>query len=96
MLALLAADLSRSPTGQLTARVIITGVRAYRVTLGRLDSAAGIRCRFDPSCGHYAEEAIRRHGALHGGLLTLRRLVRCGPWTPRGSFDPVPPVPRKP
>ena len=46
-------------------------------------------CRFHPSCSAYADEALQRHGAWRGGLLTARRVCRCGPWT-RGGFDPVP------
>jgi len=46
-------------------------------------------CRFSPSCSHYAVEAIERHGALRGGLLAARRLLRCRPGGARGA-DPVP------
>lgn len=46
-------------------------------------------CRFAPSCSHYAAEAVRTHGALHGSWLALRRLMRCQPLHP-GGFDPVP------
>jgi putative membrane protein insertion efficiency factor len=46
-------------------------------------------CRFCPSCSDYAEEALARHGAWRGGLLTLGRVCRCGPWHP-GGHDPVP------
>ena len=52
-------------------------------------------CRFAPTCSHYAAEAIRQHGALRGGGLALRRLLRCTPLS-AGGFDPVPPVPRAP
>ena len=62
-------------------------LNAYRVTLGHLFAGA---CRFQPSCSHYAEEAIRRHGSLRGGCLTLSRLCRCHPFHP-GGMDPVPP-----
>ncbi|MFY8092071.1 MAG: membrane protein insertion efficiency factor YidD [Niveispirillum sp.] len=48
------------------------------------------RCRFYPSCSHYALEALSVHGALRGGWLTLRRLARCHPWGGDG-YDPVPP-----
>lgn len=46
-------------------------------------------CRFEPSCSQYALEAVRRFGALRGGLLAARRLGRCNPWGPFGP-DPVP------
>jgi putative membrane protein insertion efficiency factor len=46
-------------------------------------------CRFEPSCSAYAVEALTRHGAARGSWLTLRRLLRCGPWHP-GGHDPVP------
>lgn len=46
-------------------------------------------CRFAPSCSAYAIEAIERHGAIKGGALALRRILRCHPWGGSG-FDPVP------
>lgn len=47
-------------------------------------------CRFYPSCSAYAVEALQVHGVLTGSWLTIRRLLRCGPWHP-GGIDPVPP-----
>ena len=46
-------------------------------------------CRFHPSCSAYAIEAITAYGALRGGWLTLRRLVKCQPFF-TGGYDPVP------
>lgn len=46
-------------------------------------------CRFYPSCSHYGLEAIRRFGALKGGWLTVKRLLKCHPFHP-GGIDPVP------
>ncbi len=46
-------------------------------------------CRFEPSCSHYAEEALNRFGVCRGLYLTVHRLLRCNPWGGSG-YDPVP------
>lgn len=67
-------------------RVLIDLLRIYQRTLSPL---LGPRCRFYPSCSHYAVEALQRHGALRGGALTLGRISRCHPLN-SGGLDPVP------
>jgi uncharacterized protein len=68
------------------AHVLSAAVRVYQWTLSPF---VGRQCRFDPTCSHYALEALSRHGAIRGGWLTLRRLARCHPWGGWG-YDPVP------
>jgi hypothetical protein len=68
------------------ARVLLGLIELYRYTLSWL---LGGYCRFEPSCSHYAEEAIERHGAGGGCWLALKRVLRCHPFC-RGGFDPVP------
>ena len=46
-------------------------------------------CRYYPSCSTYAIQALEKHGALRGGWLAVRRVVRCNPFR-AGGFDPVP------
>ena len=46
-------------------------------------------CRFQPTCSHYALEAIKRHGFARGSWLAAKRLVRCNPFS-EGGYDPVP------
>ncbi|HZL18078.1 MAG TPA: membrane protein insertion efficiency factor YidD [Polyangia bacterium] len=49
----------------------------------------GPRCRFEPSCSAYAEEALRVHGPWKGLRLAVWRLLRCQPFA-RGGIDAVP------
>ncbi|WP_452219599.1 membrane protein insertion efficiency factor YidD [Lacinutrix salivirga] len=46
-------------------------------------------CRFQPTCSHYAKEALEVHGFFKGGKLALRRIFSCHPWGRKG-YDPVP------
>lgn len=52
----------------------------------------GAHCRFEPTCSAYAMEALRRHGAATGTVLTTWRVLRCNPWCD-GGVDPVPSCP---
>lgn len=68
-------------------RAILTGpIRAYQRVLSPL---LGPRCRFHPSCSHYALEAIDRFGPGRGSWLAIKRISRCHPLN-AGGFDPVP------
>jgi uncharacterized protein len=77
-------------------RLLVAGlIRAYQLVisplLGLLIAPGGQICRFYPSCSEYALVAVQRHGALRGGWLAARRLLRCHPWNP-GGVDHVPGV----
>ncbi|HEX7485909.1 MAG TPA: membrane protein insertion efficiency factor YidD [Vicinamibacterales bacterium] len=70
----------------LPGRALLAAVRGYQLPLSPLFAGS---CRYTPSCSRYMSEAIRRHGAIRGGWLGLRRLARCHPLGSSG-FDPVP------
>jgi putative membrane protein insertion efficiency factor len=61
-------------------------LRAYQLAVSPFLPPA---CRFEPSCSRYASEAVERHGVACGGLLAVRRIARCHPWSSAG-YDPVP------
>jgi putative membrane protein insertion efficiency factor len=69
------------------ARVLLAPIYLYRRVISPLTPPT---CRFHPTCSQYAVTAIRKHGALRGGWLAIKRIARCHPWHP-GGFDPVPP-----
>ena len=66
--------------------LLIALVRGYQQWISRWLPP---RCRFYPSCSHYAIESLQKHGAAQGGWLTAKRLCRCHPLNP-GGYDPVP------
>ena len=69
--------------------VLLALVRFYRLAVSPWLAP---RCRYLPTCSEYALEAIKRHGALHGTGLAVRRIARCHPWGGSG-IDEVPDAP---
>jgi hypothetical protein len=67
-------------------KLFILPIRFYQYAISPL---LGPRCRFQPSCSHYAVEAIEEWGVLKGGWLAIKRIGKCHPWGPWG-YDPVP------
>lgn len=67
--------------------VLIWMIRFYRKHLSGLKRYP--TCRFQPTCSQYAIEAIEKYGALKGGFLAVKRILRCNPFHP-GGYDPVP------
>ena len=47
-------------------------------------------CRFVPSCSEYAIEAVKIHGVFKGGYLTLKRILKCHPFSKKSGLDEVP------
>ena len=66
---------------------LILLVRVYQVTLSPW---LGRQCRYEPTCSHYAIEALREWGPVRGSWMAARRILRCHPFV-RGGYDPVPP-----
>ena len=67
-------------------RILLAMVRFYRNAISPLRPPC---CRFVPTCSQYALEAIEKYGALKGGWLAFRRVLRCNPFH-KGGYDPVP------
>ena len=64
-------------------------IRSYQRNISPLRPPC---CRFIPTCSAYALEAVEKYGALKGGWLALRRILRCNPFHRQRSiqYDPVP------
>ena len=46
-------------------------------------------CRYTPTCSEYAMQAVEKYGAVKGGWLATKRILRCHPFH-EGGYDPVP------
>lgn len=66
--------------------LFIAFIRLYQIGISPYLAPS---CRYVPTCSSYGIEAIRKHGPLRGGWLTLKRIASCHPWGGSG-YDPVP------
>ena len=67
-------------------RLLIVIARGWQLGPSRV---LGPSCRYAPGCSEYAIQALEKHGAIKGGWLAVKRLLRCHPWGGHG-YDPVP------
>jgi putative membrane protein insertion efficiency factor len=68
-------------------RILLSCIRFYQKHLSGLKGYSS--CKFYPTCSKYSIEAIEKYGAFKGGILALRRILRCNPFS-KGGYDPVP------
>jgi putative membrane protein insertion efficiency factor len=67
-------------------RLALGLIKLYQDTVSRVLPDV---CRFQPTCSHYAVEAIKKHGLARGSWLAAKRIARCNPFS-EGGYDPVP------
>ena len=65
-------------------RSAMRAIRAYQL----LTAHRPPTCRYEPSCSHYAEAAIRARGAAVGSALAAWRVLRCNPFSRGGRDEP--------
>lgn len=68
-------------------KLLLKMIRFYRRCISPYKPAC---CRFTPTCSAYAMEAIEKYGAIKGGFLALKRILRCNPFYKGDFIDPVP------
>ncbi len=83
------ADSLRPPAKQVSVRVFSAAVASYHHYVHPL-SGRFIRCRYQPTCSRYAEQAVRKYGIAKGLVLSFRRVRSCTRAVPMGTRDPVP------
>ena len=66
-------------------KLIWSVIRGYQILISPM---LGTRCRFHPSCSHYAMQAIEQEGVFKGIALSIKRLLKCHPFHD-GGYDPI-------
>lgn len=67
--------------------LLILLVKFYRKFISPLKRHGS--CKYTPTCSQYALEALKKYGPLKGSYLSIRRILRCNPFS-KGGYDPVP------
>jgi putative membrane protein insertion efficiency factor len=73
--------------GNLPRLALLLPIVFYQRTFSRTLPAD--TCRFYPTCSRYTYQAIYKYGAVKGGWMGFRRILRCNPFS-KGGYDPVP------
>lgn len=66
-------------------KLILSIINLYRKYVSPMRAPC---CIYSPTCSQYAIDAISKYGALKGGFLAIKRILRCNPFS-KGGFDPV-------
>lgn len=65
--------------------IVVAPIRMYQRIISPLLPRT---CKYEPTCSHYAVDAVRTEGVLRGLVLAGWRILRCNPWS-HGGYDPV-------
>ena len=68
-------------------KIISSPIHIYRLFISPL---TGKNCRFEPTCSEYALTALKTHGVFYGSYLSIKRILKCHPFSRYSGYDPVP------
>lgn len=63
-------------------------IKIYQKYFSPIFQHWGIHCKYTPTCSEYSKQAILKYGVIKGSFLTLKRFLKCNPFS-RGGYDPV-------
>ena len=81
-----AHDTASTPQRSYSARAALAAIDSYRAHVSPHLTGV-IQCRFTPTCSAYGRESVRKYGFAVGSYRAIKRILRCGPWTPAGTVD---------
>ncbi len=66
-------------------KILIKIIKIYQKIPGNFHAY----CKHIPSCSNYAIEAINEYGSIKGTYLSIKRILKCNPFS-KGGIDLVP------
>ncbi len=81
---LIVHDLASPPSRDWSVAATVRAIRVYQRWVSPL---LGPVCRFKPSCSRYGMAKIQKDGLFVGGAEAAWRVIRCNPWTKKGTVD---------
>ena len=69
-------------------KIMINIIKFYKKHISIFFEKWGIKCKFYPTCSEYSIQAIEKYGVLKGIFLTIKRILRCNPFS-KGGYDPL-------
>ena len=70
-------------------QIMINIIKFYKKHISIFLEKNGVKCKFYPTCSEYAIQALEKYGFLKGMFLTIKRFLKCNPFS-KGGYDPVP------
>lgn len=69
-------------------KFLILIIKFYKRHVSIFFKSHGIECKYYPSCSEYSLQAIKKYGALKGTILSIKRILKCNPFS-KGGYDPL-------
>jgi putative membrane protein insertion efficiency factor len=69
-------------------KILIKMIMFYKQHISIIFEKNGINCKYYPTCSEYAIQAIEKYGAIKGTIFSIKRILRCNPFS-KGGYDPL-------
>ena len=69
-------------------KLLLFLIKIYKKFISPFFEFFGVKCKYYPTCSEYAKQAIEKYGCLKGLLLSIKRIIRCNPFS-KGGYDPL-------
>ena len=63
-------------------------IKLYKKYISPFLEFCGVKCKYYPTCSEYAKQAIEKYGSIKGIFLSIKRILRCNPFS-KGGYDPL-------